>query len=61
MGQDFEGGGRDTTDETMIQRTQSDEVVKDVTDIPITNKMGDGMNISKMENVKNSTKNGHNS
>ncbi len=61
MGQDLEGPERDNTDATMARGDQSDEVVTDVVNVSNITKMGDGINMQKMENVKNSTKNGHKS
>jgi hypothetical protein len=43
----------------MAQDRRGNEVAKDLRNVLDVTKMGDGFNVTKMENVKNSTKNGH--
>ena len=50
---------RDFGDATMAEGTRGDEVVTDVKDVPNIAKMGDGVNVTKIEELKNSNKNEH--
>ena len=61
MGQDLGGRDQDFVKEMMAQDRESNEEVTDSKDVPDITKMRDGKNIKKMENVINSTKNGHKS
>ncbi len=60
MGKDSRvGERRDNLDKSMAEGTRGDEVVTDATDVSNVTKMGNGGNITKVENINDSTKNGH--